>query len=98
MQRVGFTSSTLITDVTLTVTGTASAKISNATLSVVDEDGISYSFGNNGEGVYTFTLPRGVAASVTITAPGYQEATVSITSGQTNLSTLTLSQALTAEE
>ena len=98
MQRVGFTSSTLITDVKLTVTGTASAKISNATLSVVDEDGISYSFGNNGEGVYTFTLPRGVAATVTITAPEYQEATVSITSGQTNLSTLSLSQALTAEE
>ena len=96
MQRVGFTSSSLTTDVTLTITGTSSAKINNATLQVADEDGTTYSFGNDGDGVYTFTLPRGAAATVKITAPEYQPATVNITSSQTNLAALTLTQALTA--
>lgn len=96
MQRVGFGTSSLITDVTLTLTGTESAAVANATLLVKDEDGTPYSFGNNGDGTYNFTLPRGKAATVVITAPGYTDATVAVTAEDTALATKALSQTLTA--
>ncbi len=96
MQRVGFGTSSLITDVTLTLTGTESAAVANATLLVKDEDGTPYSFGNNGDGTYNFTLPRGKAATVFITAPGYTDATVAVTAEDTALATKALSQTLTA--
>ncbi len=96
MQRVGFTTSTLTTDVTLTVTGTSAAAVADATLVVLDEDGTTHSFGNNGDGTYNFTLPRGAAATVTVTAPGYTPATLSIAATDTALATKALTQALTA--
>ena len=90
LQRVGIGSSTLTTDVTLTVQDNdGDAPIANATLKVVDEDGNAYSFGNDGNGNYSFTLPRGVNATVTVTAPTYQDGTLSITSANTALSTYT---------
>lgn len=97
LQRVGFTTSTLTTDVTLTLTGTSSAAVKDATLVVTDADGLTYSFGNNGDGTYEFTLPRGSSATVAITAPGYKPATVSVAETDTALATKALTQALTAQ-
>lgn len=96
LQRVGFTTSTLTTDVKLTITGAESAKIEDATLRVVGEGDTRYSFGNNGDGTYNFTLPRGTAATVTITAPGYTPATLAVSATDTALATKELTQALTA--
>lgn len=96
MQRVGFGTTTFITDVTLTISGADSASVTNATLEVKDEDGTPYSFGNNGDGTYTFTLPRGKAATVVITAPDYTAATLNVTAEDTALATKSLTQALTA--
>ena len=95
MQRVGFGTSSLFTEVTLTITGTDSAPVANATLVVKDEDGTPYSFGNNGDGTYQFTLPRGKTATVVTTAPGYNENTLDITAADTALATKALTQALT---
>lgn len=95
-QRIGVGSSTLTTAVTLTVTGTSSAAVADATLVVTDEDGTRYSFGNNGDGTYNFTLPRGSAATVAITAPGYTAASVTIAATDTALATKALTKALTA--
>lgn len=96
MQRVGFGTSSLFTEVTLTITGTDSAPVANATLVVKDEDGTPYSFGNNGDGTYQFTLPRGKTATVVTTAPGYNENTLDIMAADTALATKALTQALTA--
>lgn len=94
MQRVGFGG--LLTDVTLTLTGTSSAAVGNATLVVMDEDGTSQSFHNNGDGTYNFVLNRGSAATVEITAPGYQTATLDVTAADTATATKALTKALTA--
>lgn len=96
LQRVGIGTTTLITDVKLTLTGTDSASVKNATLTVMGEDGITYSFGNNGNGTYNFVLPRGTAATVTITAPDYNTATLNVTESDTALATKEFTQALTA--
>lgn len=96
LQRVGFTSSTLTTDVTLKITGAEAAPIDNATLRVVGDGATRYSFGNNGDGSYTFTLPRGSVASVEITAPGYNTTTLTVTVSDTALATKELTQTLTA--
>lgn len=97
LQRVGIGTSTLNTDITLTITGTGDAAIADATLVIQGEGGAPrYSFGNNGNGTYEFTLPRGSAATVTITAPGYNAATLEIADTDTALATKELTQALTA--
>ncbi len=96
LQRVGIGTTTLTTDVKLTLTGTDSASVKNATLTVMGEDGITYSFGNNGNGTYNFVLPRGTAATVTITAPDYNTATLNVTESDTALATKEFTQALTA--
>lgn len=96
IQRVGFTTSSLTTDVTLTISGTDSAAVTDATLVVKNADGTTYSFGNNGDGTYTFTVPRGSAETVTITAPGYTPVTLNVTEADTALATKALTQALTA--
>ncbi len=96
LQRVGIGTSTLTTDVKLTVTGTGSAQISDATLIVTGAGELHYSFGNNGDGTYEFTLPRGSTATVTVTAPGYNSATINISETDTALATKELTQALTA--
>lgn len=95
-QRVGFTTSTLTTDVTLTVTGGGADAVKDATLVVKDENNTPFSFSNNGDGTYNFTLPRGNAATVVITAPGYTPATLEVTADDTALATKALTQALTA--
>lgn len=96
LQRVGIGTSTLTTDVTLTVTGTDAANVADATLVITDESGLRYSFGNNGNGTYEFTLPRGSTASVVVTAPNYQPVTIAIAAADTALATKELTQALTA--
>lgn len=97
LQRVGIGTSTLNTDVTLTLTGTSDAAITDATLVIQGAGGAPrYSFGNNGDGTYEFTLPRGSAATVTITAPGYTPATLNVAETDTTLATKSLTQALSA--
>lgn len=94
IQAIGVSPSTLITDVTLTVKN-SSSNITDASLVVVDDSGASVSWGNNGDGTYSFTLNRGSTATVTITAPGYNTATLNVTTGNTALATVALQQVLT---
>lgn len=94
--QVGVYDSNKTTTVTLTVTGTASAKIANAALSIAKADGATVGYTNNADGTYTFVLSRGDSATVEVSAAGYEDATVSITSANTNAATYAASQSLTA--
>lgn len=99
--RVGVYDDAKTTTVTLTVTGTASAKISTAALAIAkgtDGKGDPVGYVNNADGTYTFVLGRGDAAKVTITAAGYQAATVNIAATNTAAATYAVTQALTAAE
>lgn len=99
--RVGVYDDAKTTTVTLTVTGTASVKISTAALAIAkgtDGKGDPVGYVNNADGTYTFVLGRGDAAKVTITAAGYQAATVNIAATNTAAATYAVTQALTAAE
>ena len=98
VQRVGVTAPSLVTEVTLTVTGTGSANVTNADVTVRAEDGTYPTVSNKGDGKYVFTLPRAATATVTIAADGYQAAAVSISAANTATATYATTQALTAEE
>ena len=97
IQRIGATNSDTICGVSLTVTGTSSAKISNANVAVRKEDGTYATVSNEGEGVYKFNVDRGTKATVLIAATGYKNATVALSATDTAGLTATKSQALTAE-
>lgn len=96
VQRIGVTAPTLVTEVTLAVTGTESAKINNAEVVVRSEGGVYATVANKEDGTYTFTLPRASEATVLVSAEGYNTAQSSITLTQTATSTLAVSVALTA--
>lgn len=98
VQRVGVTAPSLVTEVTLTVTGTGSANVTNADVTVRAEDGTYPTVSNKEDGKYVFTLPRASTATVTIAADGYQAAAVSISAANTATATYATTQALTAEE
>lgn len=98
VQSIGVTAPTLVTEVTLTVQGTASANISNADVVVRAEDGTYPTVSNNENGTYTFTLPRASTATVAISAEGYQAAAVSISAANTATATYATTKALTAED
>lgn len=98
VQRVGVTAPSLVTEVTLTVTGTGSANVKNADVTVRAEDGTYPTVSNKEDGKYVFTLPRASTATVTIAADGYQAAAVSISAANTATATYATTQALTAEE
>lgn len=98
VQRVGVTAPSLVTEVTLTVTGTGSANVTNADVTVRAEDGTYPTVSNKEDGKYVFTLPRASTATVTIAADGYQAAAVSISAENTATATYAKTQALTAEE
>lgn len=83
------------TTVTLTVTGTDSAKVTDATLAITS-DNMPVGYTNNADGTYTFKLGRGRAATVVVSATGYASATVNITSANTASATYAVTQALTA--
>lgn len=96
VQRIGLTAPTLVTEVTLTVTGTGDAAVSNAEVVARDESGVYPTVANNENGTYTFTLPRASTAMVTIAAEGYTNAAVNITAANTATATYEVTQALTA--
>ena len=98
VQRVGVTAPSLVTEVTLTVTGTGSANVKNADVTVRAEDGTYPTVSNKEDGKYVFTLPRASTATVTIAADGYQAAAVSISAENTATATYATTKALTAEE
>lgn len=81
--------------VTLTVTGTADAAVTDA-LVAVTADGKAVPVLNNTDGTYLFSVPRGKAATAQITAAGYNAATVTMTKAQTKGDVYTVTQALTA--
>lgn len=84
------------TTVTLTVTGTDSAALSNAVLSVTKNGKDKIGYVNNANGTYTFVLGRGETASVEVTAAGYTSATVEVTAANTAAASYSVTQALTA--
>lgn len=96
IQRVGITSTTLTTDITLTVSGTGSAAVTNADVQVIDEDGVAQSVGNNGDGTYSFTMLRGNAGTIIVKAEGYTDGTLAITASDTATAEKALTLALTA--
>lgn len=94
--KIGVYESNNMTVVTLTLTGTESAAVSNAILTITKSDGSPVGYTNNADGTYTFMLGRGDTASVAIDAAGYTEATVNVTSTNTAAATYAATQALTA--
>lgn len=94
--KIGVVGGDIATTVTLTITGTGSANITDATLRIVDGEGKVKGFSNNGDGTYNFVLNRGTTATVDITAPGYNPATLNITAENTATDKYTATQVLTA--
>lgn len=98
VQRIGVTAPSLVTEVTLTVQGTSSAKLSDAEVVVRAEDGTYPTVANKEDGTYTFTLPRASTATVSVSAPDYQANAVNITAANTATATYATTVSLTAEE
>lgn len=94
--KIGVYESDNTTTVTLTVTGTDSAAVGNAALSITKGDGNPVGYINNANGTYTFVLGRGNTAKVTVEAAGYAPATVEVTAENTASATYAATQALTA--
>lgn len=94
-QRVGVYDDKTTTTVTLTVTGTDSAEVSDAALKITS-GGKPVGYINNANGTYTFVLGRKATASVEITANGYTPATINVTEANTAGATYAVTQALTA--
>jgi hypothetical protein len=90
VQRVGVSVPSLVTDVTLTVTGIADAEVV-----VRGDDGIYASVSTNGDNTYGFTLPRASSAVVTIAKDGYDTAVLNITEANTATATYAVTKALT---
>lgn len=96
VQRIAVSAPTLVTQVTLTVTGTGAANVTNAEVVVRGEDGVYPTVSNQEDGTYTFDLPRASAATVAISAEGYTSSAVEITAANTATKTYAVTQALTA--
>ena len=92
VQRIGVTAPTLITEVTLTVTGATEG----VEVVVRAEDGTYPTVSDHEDGTFTFDLPRASTATVAISAEGYTPATVAITAANTATKAYAVSQALTA--
>lgn len=97
IQRIGVAAPDYVSTVTLTVTGTASAPVTDADVAVLRADGTYASVENNGGGTYDFVVPRGTTATVLISAAGYENAVLDITAVNTAGKTYAASKALTAE-
>lgn len=94
--KIGVYEDNTTTTVTLTLTGKASAKVSDALLKITKGDGKTVGYTNNADGTYTFILGRGDTAAVEVTASGYAKATVNVTAANTATATYAVTQALTA--
>lgn len=81
--------------VTLTVTGTGSAAVSDA-LVAATANSKALPVLNNADGTYVVSVPKSTAATITITATGYNAATVNLTAKQTAGDTFAKTQSLTA--
>ena len=92
VQRIGVTAPSLITTVSLTVTG-----IADADVTVRGEDGVYATVRNNGDNTYSFDLPRASTAVVTAAAEGYTAGVVNITEANTATATYSASVTLTEE-
>lgn len=99
-QSVGIAPAGLITDITLTVSGTGSAAVPGAKVIVQTEgdDGIGYaSVTDNGDGTYNTVVPRGTSGTIVIIAEGYETETVTYADTDTATGTKALTASLTAE-
>lgn len=96
VQRIGVTAPTLVTEVTLTVTGTGSAAVNNAEVVVRGEGGVYATVSNHEDGTYKFTLPRASEATVVVSAPDYQVAQTAISVTNTATATYSATVTLTA--
>ncbi len=94
--KIGVYESDTTTTVTLTLTGTDSAAVTNAALTITKGDKKTAEYVNKADGTYTFILGRGDTATVNITAAGYTDATVEIAKANTAAATYAVTQALTA--
>ena len=99
VERVGVYDDKTTTTVTLTVTDTpasggAATNIADAVLKIAS-DGNPVGYLNNADGTYTFVLGRGKTATVTVSAEGYNAATVNVTADNTATATYAMTQALT---
>ncbi len=95
VQRIGVTPPNLVTEVTLTVNG-GDSTVNNAEVVVKSEGNIYPTVANRENGTYTFTLPRASAATVYVSATGYNVGQTAITPEQTVTPTLAVTATLTA--
>ena len=96
-QRIGVYNDDTTTEVTLTVTGTGNANITNAVLNITS-GGKAIGYTNNANGTYTFVVGRGATANVTVSAQGYEDVDVTISATNTANATYATTQALTEAE
>lgn len=98
IQRIGVVNPNYASNVTLTINDGAETPtaITAADVIVRKADGGYTEAVNNGDGTYTFTVERGTAATVLISATGYDNEAVEITAVNTAGATYTSTVALTA--
>lgn len=96
--NIGIYDDKTTTTVTLTLTTASSGNVSNAALKISASTGNSVGYTNNMDGTYTFVLPRNSSATVTTSAVGYDDDTISISTSNTASSTYATSKQLTASE
>lgn len=94
IQRIGVTSSAYLTNVTLALN---SGAVTDADVAVRKADGTYATVGNNGDGTYVFALERGTAATVLVSAEGYENYVGAITETNTAGATYAMSATLTEE-
>lgn len=99
IQRLGAATQNLVTTVTVTVQSSASgnAPITNADVVCKIADGVYASVANNGDGTYTFTMPRASAGVLAITAEGFENAVADITAVNTAGATYAKTVSMTVE-
>lgn len=95
-QRIAVVPADITTNVTLTVRGASDAAINNATLNVKLDDGQLKGYSNNADGTYSFYVDRNGGATVLVSAPGYQDGTVTIAKDSTTGNAYSATVQLTA--
>lgn len=95
-QRIAVVPADITTNVTLTVQGTGSASINDATLNVRLADGQVKGYSNNADGTYSFYVDRNGSATVVVSASGYQDGMVTISKDSTTGNAYSATVQLTA--
>lgn len=96
IQRIGAAAPSTVCTVTLTLTGTSSAKITGADVAVRKETGGYAAVEEQGDGKYAFIIDRGEKATILVAATGYKNATVAVSATNSAAKTYDVTQALTA--